>query len=154
MKHIILNKKLQWRNEMKILKKYIQVIGIWILIIPLAILNGGLRENVLNKLGDVALPLSGIILSMCIFFVAYLLIPKIKNCKLKDYIIFGIIWFVLTNLFDLFMYMSEGRNFDALLNSYNFTKGNLWILVVITALLSPIMVSKINKLNKEGEKNV
>ena len=61
------------------MSKYIQAIGIWFLIIPLAIMNGGLRENILVKLGDIALPLSGIILSICIFVVAYLLIPKIKN---------------------------------------------------------------------------
>ena len=83
------------------MKKYIQAVGIWFLIIPLAILNGGLRENVLNKLGSISLPLSGIILSICIFVIAYLLIPKIKNCKSKDYIIFGVIWFLLTNLFDM-----------------------------------------------------
>ena len=133
--------------------KYIQAIGIWFLIIPLAIINGGLRENVLVKLGDIALPLSGIILSVCIFIVAYLLIPRIKNCELKDYIIFGVIWFILTNLFDLFVYISEGGGIKQLLNSYNFLDGNLWILVVITTLVSPILVSKI-KLKKGEIKHV
>ena len=128
---------------MILLKKYIQAIGIWFLIVPLAILNGGLRENILVKLGSIALPLSGIILSICIFVVALLLIPKIKECKSKDYIIFGIIWFVLTNLFDLLMYISEGKGINELLNSYNFLNGNLWILVVITTFVSPIIVSKI-----------
>ena len=67
---------------------------------------------------------------------------------------FGIIWFVLTNLFDLFMYISEGGGIKQLLNSYNFLNGNLWILVVITTLVSPIVVSKI-KWKKEREiKNV
>ena len=131
--------------ELVILSKYIQAVAIWFLIIPLAIINGGLRENILIKLGDMALPLSGIILSICIFVVAYLLIPKIKNCKQMDYVIFGIIWFVLTNLFDLFMYISEGGGIKDLLGSYNFLKGNLWILVVITTFLSPIVVSKIRK---------
>lgn len=133
------------------MKKYIQAIGIWLLIIPLAILNGGLRENVLNKLGSISLPLSGIILSICIFIIAYWLIPKIKNCTSKDYIIFGVIWFLLTNLFDLFMYISEGGGIKELLYSYNFLNGNLWILVVITALVSPLVVSKIKR---RREKNV
>lgn len=125
------------------MKKYLKAIGIWFLIIPIAILNGALRESVLNKLGNISLPLSGIILSICIFLIAYLLIPKIKNCKRKDYIIFGIIWFILTNLFDLLMYISEGENFLALINSYNFMSGNLWILVCITSLISPIVVYKL-----------
>ena len=131
------------------MKKYLKAVGIWFLIIPVAILSGALRESVLNKLGNISLPLSGIILSICIFLVAYLLIPKIKNCKRKDYIIFGIIWFILTNLFDLLMYISEGENFLALINSYNFMSGNLWILVCITSLISPIVVYKL-----KGGKNV
>lgn len=57
--------------------------------------------NILVKLGVLARPLSGIILSVCIFAVAYFLVTKIKNCVKRDYIIFGVIWFVLTNLFDL-----------------------------------------------------
>ena len=128
---------------MSIVKKYVQAIGIWFLIIPLAIINGGLRENVLVKLGNIALPLSGIILSVCVFLVAYLLIPRIKNCEPKDYIIFGVIWFILTNLFDLLMYISEGGGFKQLLNSYNFLEGNLWILVIIATLVSPILILKI-----------
>lgn len=135
------------------MKKYIQAVGIWFLIIPIAILNGGLRENVLNKLGTISLPLSGIILSICVFVIAYLLIPKIKNCTSKDYVFFGVIWFLLTNLFDLFMYISEGGGIKQLLNSYNFLDGNLWILVVITTLVSPILVSKI-KLKKGEIKHV
>lgn len=73
------------------MKKYIMAILIWIMIIPIAILNGGFREYILVKLGVLARPLSGIILSVCIFVVAYFLVPKIKNCVKRDYIIFGVI---------------------------------------------------------------
>ena len=76
---------------------------------------------------------------------AFLLISTIKNCKKKDYLFFGLIWFVLTNLFDLSMYISEGGGFSDLLNSYNFMSRNLWILVVITTFVSPIVVAKLKK---------
>lgn len=132
------------------MKKYIQAAAIWILLIPLAILNGGLRENVLKRLGDMALPLSGIILSLCIFAMSYLLIPKIKNCTSRDYVMFGVLWFLLTNLFDLSMFFSEGGGFLDLLKAYDFTTGNLWILVVATASSSPYLVSKIG-ITKSGE---
>lgn len=125
------------------MKRYLQAVAIWIIIIPIAILNGALRESVLIKLGAIALPLSGIILSLCIFAVAYFLIPKIPNCDKKEYIAFGIIWFVLTNLFDLSMILIEGGNFLDLLEAYNFLDGNLWVIVVLTTLLSPIIVAKI-----------
>lgn len=128
------------------MKRYLQAVAIWIVIIPIAILNGGLRENVLIKLGAIALPLSGILLSLCVFGVAYFLIPKIHSCDKKDYIAFGVIWFVLTNFFDLSIILINDGNFSDLLEAYNFLNGNLWIIVVLTTLLSPITVAKIKNL--------
>lgn len=125
------------------MKKYIMAILIWIMIIPIAILNGGFREYILVKLGILARPLSGIILSVCIFAVAYFLVPKIKNCVKRDYIIFGVIWFILTNLFDLVAYIKDGGGFADLLQSYNILTGNTWLIVVLTALFAPIVVMKI-----------
>ena len=127
------------------MKKYACAFLIWAMIIPIAILNGGFREYVLVKLGGLARPLSGIILSICIFIVAYLLVPKIKNCVKRDYIIFGIMWFILTNLFDLSSYIKAGEGFAGLLQSYNIFTGNLWLLVVLSALFSPIIVMKIKE---------
>ena len=127
------------------MKKYVFAFLIWVMIIPIAILNGGFREYVLVKLGGLALPLSGIILSICIFIVAYLLVPKIKNCVKRDYIFFGVMWFVLTNLFDLSAYIKEGEGFTGLLQSYNIFTGNTWLLVVLTALFAPMIVMKIKE---------
>ena len=117
------------------MKKYVFAFLIWVMIIPIAILNGGFREYVLVNLGVLARPLSGIILSVCIFIVAYLLVPKIKNCVKRDYIIFGIMWFIL----------KAGDGFAGLLQSYNIFTGNLWLLVVLSALFSPIIVIKIKE---------
>lgn len=123
--------------------KYLQVIGIWALIIPVAILNGGFRENVLVELGSLANPISGIMLSACIFAIAYFLIPKIKNCKKLDYILFGVIWFLLTNLFDLSMFIKAGQGIVEYMKTYDITSGNFWVLVTLTTLVSPFAVAKI-----------
>lgn len=127
------------------MKKYTIAFLIWVMIIPIAILNGGFREYVLVKLGMLALPLSGIILSVCIFTIAYLLVPKIKDCAKRDYILFGAMWFVLTNLFDLSSYIKSGAGFAGLLQSYNIFTGNTWLLVVLSALLSPMLVMKMKE---------
>ena len=127
------------------MKKYIQAASIWLLIIPLAILNGGLREYVLNPLGPIALPLSGVILSVLIFVVALLFIPKIKNCQRRDYFLFGVIWFVLTNGFELALFSREGGGVGDLIHSYNFSTGNLWLLIVLTTLFAPALVMKIKQ---------
>ena len=128
------------------MKKYMFAFLIWVMIIPIAILNGGFREYVLVKLGGLALPLSGIILSICVFVVAFLLIPKINKCTKVDYLVFGLIWFILTNTFDLLMYISQGGGFFDLLNAYNFLTGNLWIVVVLSTMFAPIIVAKTKKI--------
>ena len=127
------------------MKKYIIAFLIWVMIIPIAILNGGFREYVLIKFGILVRPLSGIILSVCIFIVAYLSIPKIKNCVKRDYLLFGVMWFVLTNLFDLSAYIKDGEGVAGLLKSYNIFTGNTWLLVVLYALFSPMLVMKIKE---------
>ena len=133
------------------MKKYLSAVLIWIMIIPIAILNGGFREYVLAELGTLALPLSGIILSICIFGIAYCFVPKIKNSSKKDYFIFGVIWFVLTNLFDLISYIMDGGGIADLLRSNNILTGNMWILVVLSALFSPAMVMKIRVNKSENQ---
>ena len=52
---------------------------VWLSFIPIAILNGGLREYVLAKTigAEWALPVSGITLSVCIFLITWLLLPRI-----------------------------------------------------------------------------
>ncbi len=123
--------------------KYLQAFGVWALIIPIAILNGGFRENVLVKLGSIANPISGIILSACILAIAYALIPRIANCRKKDYILFGIMWFLLTNLFDLSMFLKAGQGFTEYLKTYDIASGNFWALVTLTTLVSPFAAAKI-----------
>ena len=46
------------------MKKYVYAFLIWVMIIPIAILNGVFREYVLAYLGGLVRPLSGIILSI------------------------------------------------------------------------------------------
>lgn len=125
--------------------KYLKAFLIWIVIIPIAILNGGLREYVFSGLGNVAMPLSGIILSICIFIIAYIAIPKIKNCTKTDAVVFGIMWFLLTNLFDYLLLLTSGNAFAQLLHQYDFTSGNLWIVVVLSSLLAPWFAFKFKK---------
>jgi len=126
------------------MKKYLKAIGIWFLIIPLAILNGSLRDYIIEPLlGNIALPLSGVILIVVIFIVAYFLIPKIGKCKPIEYLIIGIGWAVLTNLFDLLMIKIENRTLSEFFEMYDITTGNLWIVVVIVTLVTPSIVGKL-----------
>lgn len=133
---------------MNILKSLI----IWFCFIPVAILNGGLREYVLAKaIGEEwALPVSGIILSVCIFLITWPLLPRmIKAFTSKDGWLIGIGWALLTIVFEFAAGLAGGSTVSELLAAYNPLSGNLWLLVLLTTLLSPVIVRKV-KANNTG----
>ncbi len=119
---------------------------IWLSFIPVAILNGGLREYVLLRtIGEKwALPVSGIILSVCIFLITWLLLPRITQIRTSKYCwLTGIGWALLTIAFEFATGLAGGNTVAELLAAYNPLTGNLWLLVLATTLLSPIIVKHI-----------
>ena len=122
---------------MKILKSLI----IWICFIPAAILNGGLREYVLAPaIGQKwALPVSGVILSVLIFLITWFMYPRlIKNGTSKERWQIGIVWVLLTVIFEFAIGIAEDHSIAELLAAYNPLTGNLWLLVLAVTLLSPV----------------
>ena len=128
-------------NVMKILKSIL----IWLCFIPVAILNGGLREHVLDgAIGEKwALPVSGIVLASCIFLITWLLLPRIGRIRMKGCVAIGLLWTFLTLLFELTFCLAGGNSLRELLAAYNPLTGNLWVLVLAATLLSPAVVRKI-----------
>lgn len=121
---------------------------IWLAIIPLAILNGGLRERVIAPLigAKYALPLSGILLCLFIFILCYIFIPRIGKGTKKSYLTIGLFWIVLTVLFEFALGLFMGNTFVELIEAYDITTGNLWSLVVLFTGLMPLLTAKMRKL--------
>lgn len=128
--------------------KFVKVFLIWTLMLPLGILNGGLRIYVTEPLlgSRIAQPLAGVILSILIFIVAFLLIPKVGKFTMIEYIFIGIAWFVLTNVAELLISIIEGVPVSEFFRAFDITTGNLWTLVVVVCLISPALTAKIRKL--------
>ena len=128
---------------MKILKSLL----VWVCFIPAAILNGGLREHVLvGAVGEKwALPLSGIILSACIFLITWFLLPRtVKALSSKDSLRIGICWVFLTIAFEFASGLAGGNTIKELLAAYNPLTGNLWLIVLVTTLLSPVIAGRVS----------
>ena len=89
------------------------------------------------------MPLSGIFLSVLIFVTIYLLISKIEKSKPVVYILIGAMWFVLTNLFDLLMTVIGGNPVSDFFDMFDIATGNLWSIVVVVCLISPILTAKL-----------
>ena len=120
-------------------------IVVWMCFVPAAILNGGLREYVLvQAVGESrALPLSGIILSILIFLVTWLLFPRIvKNCTSGESWLIGAAWVCLTVIFEFAGGLASGETLGNLVQAYNPLSGNLWLLVLAVTAFSPVIVRK------------
>ena len=134
---------------MKILKSLI----IWICFTPVAILNGGLREYVLEPaIGQkLALPVSGIILSGLIFLITWFMFPRlIKNITSRKRWLIGIVWVLLTVIFEFATGLSGGNSIAELLAAYNPLTGNLWLLVLAATLFSPVMAGDKSDITDSG----
>jgi hypothetical protein len=120
--------------------KWLKVFLVWCSFIPLAILNGGLREYVLCQfLPDMwAMAVSGILLSVVICVATYLLLSLVRNLSTKDLWLTGIWWFVLTVSFEFAGGIWGGVSMGQLLSAYNPLSGNLWILVLLATMFAPV----------------
>lgn len=121
---------------------------IWLAIIPLAILNGGLREEVLIPLigEECGLPLSGLLLCLFIFLLSYIFLPKIGKGASRNYWQIGLLWLLLTITFETVFGLFRGNTVSELIKAYDVTTGNLWLLVVIFTGIAPWLAAKTRKL--------
>ena len=87
-----------------------------------------------------ALSASGIILSGLIFLITWLMYPRlIKNSTRKERWQIGIVWVLLTVIFEFTSGLAGGNSIAELLAAYNPLTGNLWLLVLAATLFSPIL---------------
>ena len=121
---------------------------IWLAIIPLAILNGALREGVINPLigAKYGEPLSGIFLCIILFVVCWFCIPRIGGGTAKTYWMIGILWIFLTILFETGFGLLTSDSFAELMKAYDITTGNLWLLVVLSTGIAPWLTARAKKL--------
>ena len=126
----------------------IKSILIWSLMIPLAILNGALRVGLIEPIiGEIyANPISCVILCLLIFIVSFIFIPKLGNGIKVVYIKIGILWVLLTIIFETILGLFMGNTINEVIMAYNIATGNFWLIVVIFIGFAPLLIAKIKKI--------
>lgn len=122
----------------------LQSVGIWFLLIPIAILNGTVRNYLYQPwTGELAAHwISSIILSGLIFLITYIFLKNTKAVfSKKDLIMVGVLWVLLTMIFEFgFGHFIMGHPWEKLLADYNIFKGRVWSLVLLADLIAPYLV--------------
>ncbi len=117
--------------------------GTWFTMVVLAIINGAIREKYINlrvgqQLGHI---ISSIIFCFLILLVTYFFVLQSgKGYGTQTMIAVGVYWLVLTVAFEfIFGHYVAGHSWERLLADYNIFNGRIWILVLITTLIAPVL---------------
>lgn len=127
---------------------YVQSIGIWLVFAVLTIIFGAFREVVFIPETGLGPNLARAILLPVAFYyiirITYLFLKKTKASYTKpDLIKIGILWFVLTILFEFgFGGLVMGNPIEKLLADYNLFEGKTWLLFLLCILFTPYMINR------------
>ena len=123
--------------------------AIWASFIPIAILNGLLREKCFVPLlgNRLALPLSGISAAALFFLLVFFSLPWLGPLKPHQYRLIGLAWLAMTVLFEfLFGRLVARKSWEYLLQAYDLSTGNLWLLVLLVIAVAPFLAAKLRGL--------
>jgi hypothetical protein len=116
---------------------------IWLVLLAIAVVNGGVRESVLvSWLGrGLAQAISTVMLSACIFGIGWLATPWIAPRSTEGAWVVGLSWVTLTLAFEfLGGHFLFAKPWTELLADYNLLAGRIWVLVLVITLVTPVVV--------------
>ncbi|HEX5025234.1 MAG TPA: hypothetical protein VFV68_08170 [Agriterribacter sp.] len=119
----------------------------WVPMIVIAIANGMLRQfalmNYMNQLS--AHQLSTLILiALCSMYI-WLVFPLLDIKSVKQAVLTGAIWVVLTILFEFSLGRLVNRSWESLLQDYNIIEGRIWPFFLYCLLFLPYVVYVLKK---------
>jgi hypothetical protein len=120
----------------------------WVLMLFAAIMNAVTREKLLTPwLGDpVGRAINSLTLSVTIFLIVFLVIRWFPIRHPSGFWLLGIFWTSLTVAFEFSFGYSRGLSWEAMLADYNLLKGRLWVLVLLTTLIAPMLAARLRGL--------
>ena len=129
---------------------FIKISLIWCIIAIFAVANGVFRVSFLELyIGKtLALPVSGITLSIIVFTITFLSFKLFDKSSSLTYLLIGIQWVSMTLAFEfIFGHFVMGISWLELFQVFNILEGNLFIIALLVTLFSPLLVSLIRKEN-------
>ena len=117
---------------------------LWAGIVPLAVLNGVLREALLRPaFGPVrARIISGVLLSAVVFLFTLATIGWLPRSAGRTYVAVGALWVGCTIAFEVgFGRLLAGKSWADLGQAYSFKGGELWPVVLLVVGASPLFAA-------------
>ena len=132
---------------------HLRAVGIWFVFLVIAFGLGAVREGLLRpRIGEAKAHVIGTLIAVAfMILVIYAFIQRVHgSCSMTDLILIGVLWLVMTVAFEFgFFHFVMGKPWEALLADYNVLRGRIWVLVLATVLLGPIIVGTLMKRSHE-----
>ena len=129
------------------IKIILRALLVWVLFVPIAILNGIVRNSVYQQYtGELlAHQISTVIGSIAFIALVYFAMGKLlAGLETKELFGIGIAWVVMTVSFEfLFGHYVAGHSWQRLFFDYNLLAGRVWSLFLFITACTPWIVKKI-----------
>jgi hypothetical protein len=130
---------------------FLQALGVWGLLLGFAVINGLLRQLVLEPhLGpEPAHILSTTTLAGAVFLAAFFFVGlRPAGSSTAELLTVGVLWAVLTAVLELGLGLARGIASEDLFRDYDVTRGRLFGLVLAAELFSPLIAGLLRRLGK------
>lgn len=124
---------------------FLPALGIWSLMAVVAVLNGAFREAVIiPRIGDYPGHVASTLLLVAAILVVSVLYFRATGIAYTRMVLLlvGIGWTVLTVGFEFLVGALEGTPVAVTLGQYDVLAGQVWILVPVTLLVSPLLFGR------------
>ncbi|MGC9444180.1 MAG: hypothetical protein ACP5E9_04525 [Candidatus Methanospirareceae archaeon] len=126
---------------------YLQALGVWVLLLILAIVNAALRNTVYEPIFKselLAHQISTVTAIILLLATMHVFFSKTRAPYTgTDLLVIGVLWLALTIAFEFgFGHYVMGTPWPRLLHDYNLFAGRLWILVLVTILVGPYVIGR------------
>lgn len=122
----------------------------WFLFIPIAIINGIIREKVYRPyVGDLAGHQISTVIAIIAFFTLshFMLGDRLSGVSTTTVFLIGLMWMLLTITFEFgFGYFVEHIRLEKLVEDYNLLKGRVWGLMLLTIVITPYIIKLIRNI--------
>ena len=122
----------------------LRALAIWCGLLVAALANGTVRELWLTPAfgGPAAHLISALLLAAVVVLVAWLTIVWVHPHSANEALLIGDEWVLLTIAFEFLAgYYLFGTSWRALLAQFDISRGQPWMLVLITMLLAPVLAA-------------
>ena len=124
----------------------VRAVVAWFVVLVCAFVNGAVRiAFIIPSVGESAGHLiSCLTLSALVLLATFLLIRWIHPEGMARAIAIGVLWLILTLIFEFLAgHYLFGNSWEKLLSEYDLLRGRIWILVLIVTTLAPLIMARV-----------